>query len=96
VSNVQEDVCAEVGMTLFVRGRSGLNIHERLEVGRACLERIDRERKFRSNRNFGKALEDRIMRRELFDLELQELDERVERLSEVVRTLSKGLPAPRR
>ena len=49
----------------------------------ACLERLDEKRVVLGDPNLGKSIEERIIWRELLDLELQEFDEQIERLSEV-------------
>jgi hypothetical protein len=67
-------------------------VHDRITAARVSLEHIDRERTLRCDPLFGKALEERIVRRELFDLELQELDEQTARICESARSLSVGLP----
>ena len=48
---------------------------ERLAEAAACLQRIDDERDSAGDPTFGKVLEERIVWRELRDLELQEFDE---------------------
>jgi len=52
---------------------------KRLAQGALLLRHIDVERKLRGNPTLGKATEDRIIWRELFDLELQEVDEQITR-----------------
>jgi hypothetical protein len=51
----------------------------RLAHGALLLQHIDVERKLRGDSSLGKATEDRIIWRELFDLELQEVDEQITR-----------------
>ena len=58
-------------------------LHERLAKAAACLECFDEERAACGHPNLGKSMEERIIWRELLDLELQEFDEQIERLSEV-------------
>ena len=53
----------------------------------ACLERLDEKRVVLGDPNLGKSIEERIIWRELLDLELQEFDEQIERLSEVGHSL---------
>ena len=60
---------------------------ERLAKAVAYLERLDVERFSHGNPNLGKSVEERIIWRELLDLELQEFDEQIERLSEVAHSL---------
>ena len=57
-------------------------IRGRLADGNACLERIARERDRKGDRNLDRAAEDRIVWRELIELELQDLDEEVNRIRE--------------
>jgi hypothetical protein len=57
--------------------------YERLSKATAYLERLDEERSSCGNPTAGKAIETRIIWRELLDLELQEFDEEIERRSEV-------------
>ena len=59
-------------------------LYERLSKAAAYLERLHKERSFCGDPTLGKAIETRIIWRELLDLELQEFDEEVERLSECV------------
>ena len=53
---------------------------QRLAEEKACLEHLDAERAYRGDSGFGKATEDRIVWRELLDLELQDIDEQVTRI----------------
>ncbi len=53
---------------------------QRLAEEKARLEHLDAERASRSDSGFGKATEDRIVWRELLDLELQDIDEQVRRI----------------
>ncbi|HZT32277.1 MAG TPA: hypothetical protein VFA33_20485 [Bryobacteraceae bacterium] len=55
-------------------------IYERLAEGRARLQRLDLERSLSGDPLFGKAIEQRIVWRELLDLELQDFDEQIERI----------------
>jgi hypothetical protein len=57
--------------------------YERLAKAAAYLERLDQERLSCGDPNLCKAIEERIIWRELLDLELQETDEEIERRSEV-------------
>ena len=59
-------------------------LYERLSKAAAYLERLHEERSFCGDPTLGKAIETRIIWRELLDLELQEFDEEIERLSECV------------
>ena len=67
-------------------------IHERLAEARCHLQCLDRVRSFTGDPRFGKTIEQRIVWRELLDLELQDLDEQIERICESARSLSVGLP----
>ena len=58
-------------------------LYERLAKATAYLERLDQERLSGGDPNLCKAIEERIIWRELLDLELQEFDEEIERRSEV-------------
>ena len=62
-------------------------LHERLAKAGAYLEGLEEERAGRADPTLGKAIEKRIIWRELLDLELQEFDEEIERLSEVAHSL---------
>ena len=55
-------------------------IRVRLAEEKACLERLDSERRRLGNTRVGKAAEDRIVWGELLELELQDIDEQVNRL----------------
>ena len=65
-------------------------LHERLAKAAAYLERLDVERFARGNPNLGKSIEERIIWRELLDLELQKFDEQIERFSEVAHRFVPG------
>lgn len=52
----------------------------RLAEEKACLERLDAEREYRGDSDFGKSNEDRIVWGELLELELQDVDEQVNRI----------------
>ncbi len=62
-------------------------LQERLAKAAAYLERLDVERISHGDPNLGKSIEERIIWRELLDLELQAFDEEIERLSEVTHSL---------
>ena len=62
-------------------------MHDRLAKAAACLERLDEERVVLGDPNLGKSIEERILWRELLDLELLEFDEQIEHLSEVGHSL---------
>jgi len=55
-------------------------IRERLAEAGACLERLDGERSSSGDPGLGKEIEERIIWRELLDLELQGFDEEIELL----------------
>jgi len=76
-----------------VRNTKAPTIHERLEKARACLALLDGERSLRGDPVFGKADEQRIVWRELLDLELQDFDEQIERICGAVQNIS-GCRAP--
>ena len=57
------------------------NTQERLERAFSRLRGIQLVRNHRQDRFFGKSAEERIILRELLDLELQDVDEQIERLS---------------
>jgi hypothetical protein len=62
-------------------------LHERLAKTAAYLEPLDEERSSCGNLTLSKAIETRIIWRDLLDLELQEFDKEIERLSEVAHSL---------
>lgn len=62
-------------------------IHERLVKGRDYLQRLDQERISRGEPLLGKSIEERIIWRELLDLELQEFDEQIERTCQAADSL---------
>jgi hypothetical protein len=55
--------------------------HERLDRAFSRLQGIQLVRNHRQDRFFGKSAEERIIWRELLDLELQDVDEQIERKS---------------
>jgi hypothetical protein len=69
-------------------------VRDRLKAARAALEHIDLKRSLRGDPNIDRTLEDRIVWRELFDLELQNLDEQIARMSESARSLCARPPRP--
>jgi hypothetical protein len=68
----------------FVRRRSGVTplgaVSRRLAEGKARLDRLEQERKAGRQPGFGKPVEDRIVWSELLDLELQDIDEQLDRI----------------
>jgi hypothetical protein len=66
-------------------------VHDRLIAARASLEKLDRQRALSGDPHFGKAAEQSIVWRELFDLELQDFDEQIERICAAARNLSDDL-----
>ena len=67
--------------------RNGFNrvtspIQRRLAEGEARLERLDAERARRADASLGRTTEERIVWRELLELELQEIDEQVSRIQD--------------
>jgi len=75
-----------------VKRRTKSKVCDRLRAACDALESIDRARHLSGDRDFGRALEDRLVRRELFDLELQELDEQFARVCESATMLESTLP----
>lgn len=69
-----------VGEVPRVRARN-CAANERLERGFSRLQDIQVVRNHRQDPLFGKSIEERIVWRELLDLELQEVDEQIERIS---------------
>ncbi|MBZ5604530.1 MAG: hypothetical protein LAO79_19685 [Acidobacteriia bacterium] len=63
-------------------------IHERLVRGFSQLQGFRLVRNHLQEPHFGQAVEDRIIWRELLELELQEIDEQIERLSTSTKELS--------
>lgn len=57
-------------------------IHKRLGVAHDLMEKLDLQRAYRGDPKYGKAMEERIVWRELLDLELQEADQRILEISE--------------
>ena len=55
-------------------------IKQRLAEEKSLLDQLDSEREYRSDSNFRKTAEDRIVWGELLDLELQEFDEQLNRI----------------
>jgi hypothetical protein len=60
---------------------SSCPIHERLAQGFSRLQDIQLVRNHRKDPYFGKSSEERIIWRELLELELQDVDEQIERIS---------------
>ncbi len=65
-------------------------LQERLAKAAAYLEHLDEERAACGDPSRGKAIEKRIIWRELLDLELQEFDEETEWLFDVTESLLAG------
>ena len=57
-------------------------IHKRLTVACDLLEKLDLQRAHRGDSKYGKSTEERIVWRELLDLELQEADQRMLEIAE--------------
>lgn len=57
-------------------------VRNRLVEGCKTLEALDRERRAQRNPLIGKAVEQRIIHRELLELELQDLDDQMDRIRE--------------
>ena len=62
-----------------------LSLRDRLAEAARLLEHLDRERASFGDPGLGRIIEERIVSRELLDLELQDFDEEVERLSAIAR-----------
>ena len=73
-------------------GRNFAAIQQRLAEGNACLERLARERDSRNEPGLGRTAEDRIVWRELIELELQDLDAEVDRIREAAGLPGSGRP----
>lgn len=67
-------------------GRAG-TVQERLAAEKAGLDYLEVERLRRADPNFGRALEDKTIWRELLELELQDADERIRRLRDAAERL---------
>lgn len=63
------------------RGVDASPTFQRLVEEYAMLSRLEVERVERGEPNFGKAIEERILWRELLELELQDVDEQIERIA---------------
>jgi hypothetical protein len=61
---------------------AGSSTRRRLVEAFSCLERLELQRAYRQDPVFCKFLEERIIWRELLDLELQEIDEKIGRISD--------------
>lgn len=68
--------------SIFVVGLGIGIIQQRLAEEKAYLEHLDLERVHRGDPSFNKTIEERIIWGELLELELQEVDEQIERISE--------------
>ncbi len=56
------------------------SVHDRLVIGRACLEMLDHWRLDHGNPALGKAVEEWIIHCHLVELDLQEIDEQIRRV----------------
>lgn len=56
------------------------SVHDRLASGYLLLQELELERASAGESQIGKAIERRVIQRELLDLELQELDEQIDRI----------------
>ena len=61
---------------------AGWSTQKRLVEAFSCLERLESERAYWQDPVFGGFLEERIIWRELLELELQDIDETIGRISE--------------
>jgi hypothetical protein len=68
--------------SIFVVGLGIGIIQQRLAEEKAYLEHLDLERVHRGDPSFNKTIEERIIWGELLELELQEVDEQIERICE--------------
>ena len=62
--------------------RADRSTHGRLVEGASCLERLDLERTLWRDPSLGRLIEERIICRELLELQLQEIDEQIGRISD--------------
>jgi hypothetical protein len=67
---------------------TGSRAQIRLAESYRTLEAIERDRRSERNPRLGKAIEQRIIHRELLELELQELDEQMDRLRDATSRLT--------
>jgi hypothetical protein len=61
---------------------AGWSIQKRPVEAFSCLERLESERAYRQDPVFGSFLEQRIVWRELLELEFQKIDEKIGRISD--------------
>jgi hypothetical protein len=69
----------------LVSPTQGFSLPERLAEAAKCLEKLDQERACCGDPTLGQSAEERIVWRELLDLELQDFDEEVARRSDLAR-----------
>jgi hypothetical protein len=55
-------------------------VHERLAEAKASLEYLDSERERRQDPEFGRLIEEKIVWRELIELQLEDTEERITRM----------------
>ncbi len=67
-------------------------IHERLAAARARLDLLELERSRSGDPLLGRAVEQRIVWRELLDLELQDVDEQIERICTAAQDICSATP----
>jgi hypothetical protein len=67
-------------------------IRQRLAEGKACLEWLDAEQDRRGDSGFEKATENRIVWRELLDLELQDVDDQLHRICDAAADVTGRTP----
>ena len=65
---------------------------ERLKRGFSCLKNIQMVRNHRQDPHFGRAVEERIVWRELLDLELQNVDEQIDGITSHCAKLPETVP----
>lgn len=64
-------------------------VRDRLAEGCKTLDALDRERRAEQDPAIGKALEQRIVQRELLELELQDLDDQMDRIREATANIER-------
>jgi hypothetical protein len=56
------------------------NVHERLREAHSFLETLEHERRIQGDPTLDRASEQRIIQRELLDLEFQDIDDQIDKL----------------
>jgi hypothetical protein len=65
-----------------MKSKPGSKVYARLRAAGASLERLDLERALSGDPHLGRAVEERIVWRELLDLELQDFDGQIQCICE--------------